>query len=96
MRKASLAAALMLAAIVPVRAEVPGVMIGQACLGCHGPAGAGGNGVPAIAGRPAALMVGLMQEFRGGQRPGTIMGRIVRGYTEAEVAAAAEWLAAQR
>ena len=37
-----------------------------------------------------------MQAFRSGQRPATVMGRIAKGFSEAEIAAIAEWYAAQK
>jgi cytochrome subunit of sulfide dehydrogenase len=66
----------------------------QGCLGCHGAAGAGAGLVPALAGRPAAELAGAMVAFRANERPGTIMGRIARGYTDAEIAAVAAHFAA--
>ncbi len=67
----------------------------QACLSCHGPNGAGAGGVPVLAGRDRAELVALMAAFRANERPATIMGRITRGYTEAEVIASAEYFARQ-
>ncbi len=63
----------------------------QACLSCHGPGGTGAGGVPGLAGRERAELVTLMAAFRANERPATIMGRITRGYSEAEVAASAEY-----
>ena len=45
---------------------------------------------PAIAGRDRAELVAILLAFRADQRPGTIMGRIARGYTPDEIAAMAE------
>jgi cytochrome c553 len=67
-----------------------------ACTGCH-PANAGvQTPVPRLAGRKAAEIVQQMQEFRGGQREATVMGRIAKGFTDAEIQAIAAWYAAQR
>jgi cytochrome c553 len=52
--------------------------------------------VPALAGRDAAELRALMQAFRDGTRPATIMDRIARGYTEAELAAAVDHFAGSR
>jgi sulfide dehydrogenase cytochrome subunit len=85
--------ALTAAVIAPLVA--PGLALAQAplaaegCYGCHGPAGAGMGAVPGIAGRDAAELTALMAAFRANERPATIMGRIARGYTEAEIAAIA-------
>lgn len=67
----------------------PGALLAQGCLGCHGPGGGGSHGIPGIAGRPAAETAALMLAFRDDLRPATIMNRIARGYTEAEIAALA-------
>lgn len=71
-------------------------LVAQGCLGCHGPGGAGAGGVPPIAGRDAAELSAAMAAFRANERPATIMGRVTRGYTEAEIAAAVAHFAAQR
>jgi sulfide dehydrogenase cytochrome subunit len=67
----------------------PAPLAAQGCLGCHGPDGAGQVPIAGIAGRQAAELEALMKAFRANERPGTIMGRIARGYTDAEIAAVA-------
>ena len=68
----------------------------SSCSGCH-PANAGVDSpVPRLAGRPAADIVAQMQAFRSGQTPSTVMGRIAKGFTDAEVEAIAAWYAEQR
>ena len=37
-----------------------------------------------------------MQDFRSGQRAGTVMDRIAKGFTDEEIAAIAAWYAAQK
>jgi cytochrome c553 len=37
-----------------------------------------------------------MAAFRNGARPGTVMGRIARGFSDAEIQAIADWYAAQK
>ena len=41
-------------------------------------------------------MVAALQEFRSGQRKGTIMDRIVKGSTPDEIQAIAAWYGAQK
>jgi len=66
------------------------------CSGCH-PASAGiETPVPRLAGRNAAELVQQMQAFRAGQREATVMDRIAKGFTDAEVRAIADWYAGQR
>ncbi|MFT8245703.1 c-type cytochrome [Roseomonas sp. BN140053] len=79
---------------VPVVAQ-GAPLVAEACLGCHGPGGAGGNGVPALAGRSKAELVAAIAAFRANERPATIMNRIARGYSEAEMAAALDHFAGE-
>lgn len=89
-----LAAGLVLvAAALPASAQAP--LAAEGCYGCHGPSGAGAGAIPAIAGRDAADLRAAMLAFRANERPGTIMGRVARGYTEAEITAIAEHFARQ-
>jgi sulfide dehydrogenase cytochrome subunit len=83
-----------LAGAAPARAQAP--LAAEGCTGCHGPNGAGAGGVPTLAGRDAAELRALMAAFRANERPATIMGRVARGYTEAEIAAVAEHFAQTR
>jgi cytochrome subunit of sulfide dehydrogenase len=88
-----LALALALATLpIAAQAQAQAPLAAEGCLGCHGPEGRGGApGAAAINGRSPAEMVAIMTAFRSNERPGTIMGRIARGYTEAEIAAVAEY-----
>lgn len=81
------------AAASPALASGPAPLAAEGCLGCHGPDGRGATGVAALAGRDRAELVAIMLAFRANERPGTIMGRIARGYTEAEIAAVADHFA---
>lgn len=97
MRLLPLAAALL--ALAPPAAlpamAADGRLLAEACLGCHGAGNAGVGSVAGIAGRPAPELAAQLAAFRANERPGTIMGRIARGYSDAEVAAVSAWLAAQ-
>jgi sulfide dehydrogenase cytochrome subunit len=95
MRRLTVALALlaMPACIPPAAAANEPPLAALSCAGCHGAAAAP---IPAIAGRPAAELEGAMRAFRANERQGTIMGRIARGYTDAEITAIAAFLATQR
>jgi sulfide dehydrogenase cytochrome subunit len=83
-------AALALAAPPPAAAEPPIQLLAGGCQGCHGVSGRGANGIPAIAGtRSRSEFEASLKAFRANERDGTIMGRIARGYTDAEIAALA-------
>jgi sulfide dehydrogenase cytochrome subunit len=68
----------------------------SSCSGCHAASAAVQTPVPRLAGRAAPDIMAAMQAFRSGQRPATVMGRIAKGFSEAEIAAIAEWYAAQK
>ena len=43
-----------------------------------------------------ARIVRAMEDFRSGNRPATVMDRISKGFTDAEIQAIATWYASQR
>jgi cytochrome c553 len=90
-----LASALALA-ILPAAAFAADAPPGaSSCSGCHAPAASGAVIVPPLGGRPAAETASLMREFKSGARPSTVMGRIAKGFDDAEIDAIAQWLGAQ-
>ena len=68
-----------------------------ACAMCHGTNGkpAAGSAVAGLAGRPSAEIVQGMAQFKAGTKPATIMHQISRGYSDAEVAALADYFSKQ-
>ena len=92
-----LAAALLAAALA---AQAEGVrtpsMLANTCAGCHGTNGASaGEYMPTIAGMDNGYLYGVMSDYKSGARRSTIMGRIMKGYTEQEIHAIAGFYAAQ-
>ncbi|UPY37369.1 c-type cytochrome [Sediminicoccus sp. KRV36] len=89
-----LSSLLLSALFAPVaRGQAP--LAAQGCVGCHGPNGVGIGSVPGLAGRDRAELIAQMNAFRANERPATIMGRVARGYTEAEIIASAAYFAQQ-
>jgi sulfide dehydrogenase cytochrome subunit len=71
-------------------------MLGHTCAGCHGTLGASaGRAMPVIGGLDKRYLAKTMTDFREGTRPGTIMNRIARGYTDLEIQTMAAFLADQ-
>ena len=68
----------------------------SSCSGCHAASPNAGTPVPPLAGRPAADIVSQMAAFKAGQRPGTIMDRIAKGFSENEILAIAAWYESQK
>ena len=66
------------------------------CAGCHGMDGASvGPASPTIAGLAPDTFTEAMQQFKKGERPATIMGRIAKGYTDEEIELMAEYFSKQ-
>ena len=65
------------------------------CAPCHGPEGRPATGTTSarLAGRPAVETTQAMLAFRRGEKPGTLMPQIARGYDEAEIQALAAYFA---
>ena len=65
------------------------------CSGCHANARVD-TPVPPLNGRPAADITKEMIAFKSGERKGTIMDRIAKGFSDEEIQAIAGWYAAQK
>ncbi|AHE97303.1 c-type cytochrome [Thioalkalivibrio paradoxus] len=88
---ASLAASLATAAFVPQAAAdvTRGELLTTSCFSCHSIDGTGN--MPGLVGYPRDLMISQMQAFKDGSRPGTIMNRHARGYTDEEIVLMADY-----
>jgi cytochrome c553 len=67
-----------------------------ACSGCHPASSRVASPVVRLAGLERDAIVRALQEFRSGQRAGTVMDRIAKGFTDDEIQALAAWFAAQK
>jgi cytochrome c553 len=67
------------------------------CAACHGTGGksAPESAVAALAGRAKDDIVQTMAQFKDGKRPATVMHQIAKGFSEAEIAAVAEYFSKQ-
>lgn len=81
MRRLVLAAVLLGAAAPP-----PGAAV---CSGCHG------AGSLPINGQDAASLSATMLAYRDGERPSTLMGRLMKPLTTPEIVAIAAWVSEQ-
>jgi sulfide dehydrogenase cytochrome subunit len=69
-------------------------MLADTCAGCHGTDGVSmGPATPNIAGLSETYFTDTMLAFRNGERAGTIMNRIAKGYSEEEIKLMAGWFA---
>lgn len=72
-------------------AAADGKALSQACTSCHGVGGISQGDIPSLGGRPADELAQLMTAFRDGKGDSTIMGRLMRGYSDDEIAALADY-----
>ena len=66
------------------------------CTSCHGTDGRSRGGIPSLVGQDRLNLVQQMRDFRDGKRPSTIMQQLAKGYSDAEIEAAAAYLSAQK
>ncbi len=72
-------------------------MISNACAGCHGTNGASaGPSMPSLASQSKTAIVEAMKKFKSGERPATVMGRLAKGYSDADFAAMGEFFSKQK
>jgi len=72
-------------------------MLSNACGGCHGTQGASaGPSLPTLAGQDKDVIVDSMKDFKSGKRPSTIMGRLAKGYSDADFVAMGEFFSKQK
>jgi cytochrome c553 len=83
-----------IAAAVAAWAQPPAGAL--SCSGCHANSARVPTPVPRLVGLEGAAIVKALQEFRSGQRAGTVMDRIAKGFTDEEIQAIAAWYATQR
>lgn len=70
-----------------------GSMLGAACVLCHGANGEGAGGVAAIKGHTKDYIADMMKRFKSGERPSTVMQRLAKGFSDAEIDAVATYFA---
>ena len=72
-------------------------MLANTCAGCHGTNGASaGDAMPIVGGFDKRYLIEVLKQFKSGERDSTIMGRIMRGYSELEIKAIATYMADQK
>ena len=72
-------------------------MLSNACAGCHGTnGGSAGLTMPSLASQSKTAIVDAMKKFKSGERPSTVMGRLAKGYSDAEFDAMAEFFSKQK
>ncbi len=80
---------------VKLQEGASGKMLANACAGCHGPAGKSSGDAPDLAGLEAKEIFEAMTDFKTAKqdKKNTIMSRIAKGYSEADMHALAKEIA---
>ena len=72
--------------------EISGQAIGFACNGCHGTDGElASPGIPRLKNRSAKKLETALLNFKYNRKPSAVMGRISKGYSDAELKSVAEY-----
>lgn len=95
MRRGILLLALGLASAHALAAD-PIEGLARTCNNCHGTNGvSAGHSMPSIAGLSESYLKNIMMEWKTGTRASANMTRLIKGYTDAEIAGLAAWFAKQ-
>lgn len=92
---AALAAAFALPSAASAQAA-NGAILALSCAACHGTGGASPGAIPSLRGRTADYIGTALTEFKTDRRPATVMGRLAKGYSDAEIKALADYFASQK
>ena len=72
-------------------------MLSNACAGCHGTnGGSAGPSMPSLSSQSKTAIVEAMKKFKSGDRPSTVMGRLAKGYSDAEIDAIGDFFSKQK
>ncbi len=84
-----------------VQAQDPDAMrharsLAATCANCHTATEQRQAVIPPLAGMSAHDIVDAVRAFRSGERQGTVMPQLAKGYTDAQIEAIAQWYAARK
>ncbi|MEP7206547.1 MAG: cytochrome C [Casimicrobiaceae bacterium] len=96
LRSCFVAAIPVMVALAAHAADQPtGRGVAATCANCHTATARPEAVIRTLAGMSAADLTRAMQGFKSGERPGTVMPQLAKGYTDAQIEAVARWYAAQ-
>ncbi|MBI3775530.1 MAG: cytochrome C [Gammaproteobacteria bacterium] len=76
---------------IAAAADLRGAILANPCAGCHGMDGVSTGSIPSINLLSADAIVAALKAFKSGERPGTVMDRIAKGYTDEEIQRIADY-----
>ncbi len=100
-RTGAAAAALLSRAAGAAQAQAPGDAslarnLAATCANCHGTNGSARGDMKPLAGMSADKLLALVNDYRNGNQPATIMHQIAKGYTDEQLKLIAAYFAAQK
>jgi len=96
-KKWALATGVLAVSAIAQAAPPSAAMLSNACAGCHGTnGGSAGPSMPSLASQSKTAIVDAMKKFKSGERPSTVMGRLAKGYTDAEIEAIGDYFSKQK
>ncbi len=80
----------------PAQADMAsGAVLANTCFSCHGTDGKSVGDMPTIAGKKESFIAKKLMGFKKGAGDPTVMNRIAKGFTDAEIAAIAKFFASK-
>lgn len=70
-------------------------MVADSCAGCHGTDGASPGAMPGFSNKTADVIKKALLEYKTGAKEATVMDRIVKAYSDADLDAMATFFAAK-
>jgi len=81
----------------PAQADMAsGAVLTNTCYSCHGTDGKSAGDMPTIAGKTKAFIITKLTDAKKGTADTTVMNRIAKGFTDAEIKAIAEFFSGQK
>lgn len=71
--------------------DLRAAILANPCAGCHGMDGVSAGSIPSINHLSADAIVAALKAYQSGERPGTVMDRIAKGYTDEEIRRIADY-----
>jgi len=88
------------ACALPAHAQTPDPNLARnlaaTCANCHGTNGNARGDMKSIAGMPADKLIAMIEDYKNGNQPATIMHQISKGYTPEQIKLIAGYFAAQK